>query len=142
MKLSGLGNSGSKKRGPDNPRTFDAEGELVIDASEPMARQRMDGLGADDTRSIGAALWEMLHPGQVQEEYQAVGKDAPSYSSIVGSAFDDAMTAAYEGQQQVKEGATKIAGAAQALLPWIVIGAVALAVVFVADKIPRIGGRK
>lgn len=129
MKLSGLGGN--------TPRTFDADGELVIDSP----RKRMNGvhgLGADDTRSIGSALWEMLHPGQVQEEYKAVGKDAPSYSSIVGSAFDDAMTAAYEGQQQVKEGAQKIAGAAQSLLPWIVIGAVALAVVFVADKIPKI----
>lgn len=56
-------------------RTFDEDGN------------QLDGVGASSTYrppdSIGAALWEYLHPSEVQAEYVAMGQTPPSTAEIM-----------------------------------------------------------
>lgn len=68
-------------------------------------RARRPGFGFIDTRSAGAALWEFTHPGQVQAEYEAVGKTPPSYGEIWEGAAQDVTTAARESFSNAGEAA-------------------------------------
>lgn len=122
MRLNGLGN------------TFDENGNLIKPGHHHDGGRAVHGLGADDTRSIGAALWEFFNPGKVQEEYRAVGKDAPSYTDIWGNAFDDAMTAGAEGVYSVKEGAAKAADYGKDVLKLVAVIATGVAIVYVLDR--------
>lgn len=78
--------------------TFDEHGNPAPD--EPATpddvrkkRARLDGLGGPG--SIGASIWEILHPAQVQEEYRALGQEPPAKIDIItGGISDVADTAA------------------------------------------------
>lgn len=59
--------------------------------------------------SFGGDVWEMLHPGQVQREYEAVGKTAPSKIEIVTGAAYDAARDAREGASENFEKLLKLA---------------------------------
>ena len=61
-----------------------------------------------DTRSVGAAAWEFLHPFTVQEEYAAVGKPAPGALDIMGDAVSDAATAGSESVTNIGAGALDV----------------------------------
>lgn len=53
------------------------------------------GANANDGRdtSLGARVWEFLHPGQVQDEYRAVGAEVPSQWDIMTQSAADAAAA-------------------------------------------------
>ncbi len=112
-----------------NGNTYDQNGNPV----------GMGSMGADDTRSIGAAFWEFTHPGQVQEEYKAVGKPPPSYAEIISNAAGDFFTAAAEGEQQLKEDAKVVASGAYSTLKIVAVIAVAIAAIYLADRMPSQG---
>lgn len=116
MQLHGLGN------------TYDQDGNPV------KPRATFGSLGADDTRSIGAALFEFLNPGKVQAEYEAVGKEAPSVFQVWGGAFDDAMTAGYEAEQGLKETAAQAGAAGMSVLKLVAVIATGVAIVYVLDR--------
>lgn len=64
------------------PRTFDNRGRIVQE-------QHLNGLGVAYVApaSFGAALWEYLHPEQVQAEYaQTTGAEPPSIEDIQAGA--------------------------------------------------------
>lgn len=71
------------------PVTVDQDGRIIGPAP------RRPGLGA---YSVGAALWETLHPEQVQAEYAAAGAPVPSKIAIIvgnAPAFTPANTLSY-----------------------------------------------
>lgn len=66
------------------PVTLDQSGRVIAnDHRRSLAGggRNMGSLGRD--YSIGAQIWEMTHPEQVQEEYRAVGLEVPSKLTIV-----------------------------------------------------------
>lgn len=92
-------------------------------ARRPVYRRRLRGLGYTDTRSVGASIWEFLHPGTVQREFEAVGKSVPGYGEIWESAADDAITAARETAGNVAESAQAAAAGAMSVARYALIGA-------------------
>src|SRR5260221_13085791 len=81
-------------------RVLDRRGRIVgrlsrreLAAMHGRAREaRRAGLGAafDPSESLGAEVYELLHPVRVQEEYRAVGKEMPSVSNIMRGPARDA----------------------------------------------------
>lgn len=60
--------------------------------------QRLSGLGIfEPMGNFGGDIWELLHPGQVQQEYISVGKEPPSQAEIISGAASDALERAGEG---------------------------------------------
>jgi hypothetical protein len=112
------------------PVVFDNETGAVI-APQPR-------LGStQDTRSFGAAVWELFHPAQVIAENGPPGSPptigAPTtYGGVWQGAFDDAMTAAAEGEHNAGEAI--VSGG-----KWLTVIVVAVAIIVVADKIPSQG---
>lgn len=105
------------------PVTLDGETGKVIPISRAKKRRSMRGLGeTQDTRSIGAAFWELLHPSRVQAEYEAVGAPVPTIGEVIGGAFDDAMTAAAEGEHNIGENLQAAASAAGTVGKWLIVG--------------------
>ena len=87
----------------------------------------MGSLGAQgDTRSIGAAMWEILHPAQVQADARAVGAPVPSVMDIITGAAGDVATAADESIAQARDTAAQALDAGAVAGKWIVVGVVAL----------------
>ncbi len=85
-------------------------------------------VGAEST--FGAALWALLHPGQVQDEYAATGNLPPSVVDIMtGAASDVADTAG--------AALTEGAGNLQQMAQWLVVGVVALAAIELLSKLPK-----
>lgn len=75
--------------------TYDEQGRIINDVAES------DGLGGVGDYTpwgrIGGDIWEFLHPTQVQAEYRAVGKEAPSVAEIMTGAAADIGERAAEG---------------------------------------------
>ena len=89
---------------------------------------RISGLGQfSPSESVGAALWEFFNPVQVQEEYRAVGKPAPSVAEIMTGAADAAAVQAGEGVRQAV-GGVFTAG------KWLIVGLVAVGVLVVISR--------
>lgn len=126
MQLNGLGSNAGGN-------VYDQDGNPI----KPRA-ERINGafgnLGADDTRSFGAALWEFLNPGTVQAEYRAVGQEVPSVFKVWGSAFDDAMTAGYEAEQALGERAAQAGAGGMQMLKLVAIIATGAAIIYVLDR--------
>lgn len=80
---------------------------------------------------FGASLWEITHPGQVQQEagvIGVVGAPPPSYFDIWGNAFSDIGTNIQDNAKAVGSGLDSAFSAAAALVPWIVVGIIVVAV--------------
>lgn len=87
-----------------------------------------------DTRSTGAAIWEMLHPEQVQREYIAVGKTPPDYGDIYSNALNDAITAARESGQNVASAVTTVASEAARMGQLALIALIIGGVIFLSGR--------
>lgn len=96
--------------------------------------RRARRFGYVDTRSTGAAIWEMLHPEQVQREYQAVGQPVPSYGEIYSNALNDAISAARESASNVGEAAQAAAEGAVKVGSFAMIAIALAAVVFLLER--------
>src|SRR6266700_5774184 len=79
--------------------------------------------GVAGTQSIGASLFELLHPFTVRAEYEAVGKPPPSVSDV----FDEALT---NVSQRAEENVRSVVNAGKLVLVSIVV----LGVVYVVWK--------
>jgi hypothetical protein len=77
---------------------------------------------------VGGDVWEWIHAGQVQKEYEAVGKTAPTIEEIREGALTDIGERVAEGAQSVFSGAKTI----------MIAAAVIAVAVFV---MPRVLGR-
>lgn len=120
-----------RKREPRESVTLDQDGNVLGGVAQ-----------AADERSFGAALWELSHPGQVQDEYRAIGKVPPSYVDIWGFAMDDAMLAAEQGRQEIVEGAKKAAFAGVGILGLVIVGVIASALIVYSPQVKRLTRRK
>lgn len=84
-----------KPEAPDNVRNLGEarrvrKGRRTVNSPLSGVNNPNDGR---DT-SLGARVWEFLHPGQVQDEYRAVGADrVPSQIEIMTDAASDAAQA-------------------------------------------------
>ncbi len=81
----------------------------------------LGALGADFLPSydIGGAFWEMTHPGQVQQEYSAVGKEPPPMSEIITGAASQVVEQTGQKVASIVTDATKyIVIAGVAYLAW------------------------
>lgn len=81
------------------PRTFDEYGDLV----DAIPSRRRRGLGdavvaIDDT--VGGKIWEWLHPGALQREYDLTGRTAPDVTA--GDVLDTAVARTIETAQAAK----------------------------------------
>ena len=57
--------------------------------------------------SLGATLWEWLHPEQRRAEYELQGRIPPedvTYLDVMGAAREDALDLANEAGEQISEG--------------------------------------
>ena len=98
-------------------RVFNQHGRYLGDASSP---------GFD----IGASVWELFHPGQVQAEYQAEGKPPPSVSDV----WDTALTnVSQRTQENVQSAVRSVANAGKIIL----VGVLALGVLYVVLQARR-----
>jgi len=70
------------------PRIFDQRGRYLGDVPPSLL---------EDSPSVGASLWEILHPFTVQDEFGAIGKEPPPVSEIIGSAAQNIETHAAAG---------------------------------------------
>ena len=120
-------------------RVYDPRGRVVgrlskrdLARAHILAREaRRRGLDAfDPSASFGAEIFELLHPGTVQEEYRAVGKEAPSIADIMTGAATAAA-------QNVEKGAADLAGGFLTVGKWVIVGAVALGVLVLVSKLPQ-----
>lgn len=111
------------------PRIFDQEGRFL------------GNVGAADEHSIGAAAFEFFNPSIVQQEYEAIGKERPTYTQVWGMALDDAVSASVEAKQDIQEGLRKAATAGVTLGALVVIGIVGMALIVYSPQIKRISGK-
>ncbi len=88
------------------------------------------GETSDPGFSIGASLWELLHPGQVQAEYQAEGKPPPSVSDVMDTALTNISQRA---QENVQSAVRSVANAGKIIL----VGVLALGVLYVVLQARR-----
>lgn len=89
---------------------------------------------ASDTRSFGGALWEWLHPEQVQAEYAAVGAAVPSIEDIRAQAIYDASVATGETADSVIEKFQSAASAGLGTISLVALGALAIGLVFLSGR--------
>lgn len=115
--------------------TYDPDGTLIDERTAPLyinGTRRQQGLG---WLLDGGALWEILHPGQVQDEYRAVGAQTiPTVAEIESAAINRAIDTARADTQ----------GAGDSLKTLLKLGAViviGIAVIEVAGKIPAPRGK-
>jgi len=120
-------------------RGLDRRGRIVgrlsrreLAAMHVRAREaRRAGLGAafDPSESFGAEVYELLHPGRVQEEYRAVGKEAPSVSDIMTGAASAAAA-------NVEKGAADLASGILSAGKWIIVGLVVVGGIIAVSHLP------
>lgn len=101
-------------------RTFDENGNLLGDAAP---------VNIDDT--FGGKMWRFFHSGQERTEYKDSGVEPPPETTI-GDVYE-------AGARDLRETASTVYTESRSLMQWLVIGAVAVAVIYIADKLPSQG---
>lgn len=81
--------------------TYDESGRVLDDQPSPGASARMEAAPKKKRKgkarrlngpgSVGASIWEMFHPGAVQDEAAAVGAEIPSKVDVIAGGFSDAV---------------------------------------------------
>ena len=125
---------------PDEPET-QADADNVRNLETERRRRRVRpaaqvGMGAlNGPGSIGASIWEMLHPGQIQAEAAAVGAEIPSRIDIISGAAGDIATTADAAVQDAIAAGESAVGAVGKYGPWLVAGVVAWLVLHEWEKL-------
>ena len=73
----------------------------------------------DPAETIGGDIWEFLHPGQVQDEYSAVGKEPPTITEIMSGDISQASDIA---GQNIQQAAQNVVSAVTGLTQYVIIG--------------------
>lgn len=100
---------------------------------KPDARDGLSGLGLFQAwEGAGGAIWEWMHPEQVQREFEAVGMPPPSVEEIQEAASERVLERASEG---VTRAGQMVSSTFTGFTTIAIAGAIIAAVVF-------LGGRK